>query len=123
MYIINNMVTRRTFFFIGSIYSFLFTVQLSLIIGSVKYMKLYLFFENILGKFWFWFIHNNMSLFHHTILNVKCVKTCTTEAALEYFKLINTLNTQRKRNIFTNQSKRIIIQTTKKLFRPISISS
>jgi len=59
------------------------------------------FFENPLGENWYWFVHNNSYLFDQTFLNVEGDKICTTEAALVYLKLIDTLS-QSKRNIFTN---------------------
>ncbi|CAH1971900.1 unnamed protein product [Acanthoscelides obtectus] len=38
-----------------------------------------------------WFVHNIASLFHKVILDVEGDKICATEAALEYFELINKL--------------------------------
>lgn len=57
------------------------------------------FFENPVGEVWFWFIHNNSSLFHQAILKIEGDKICATEASLEYFKLLNILT--HRRIIFT----------------------
>jgi len=45
------------------------------------------FFKNPLGDILLWFVYNNFSLFHQTILNVEGTKICATETELQYFKL------------------------------------
>ncbi|KAF0712233.1 Reverse transcriptase domain-containing protein, partial [Aphis craccivora] len=55
--------------------------------------------EHFMFQIWFWFVHYNSSLFHQTILNVEGDTICATEAALEYFKLIDT-QTHREKEIF-----------------------
>lgn len=57
------------------------------------------FFENPIGEVWFWFVHNNSSLFHQAILKIEGNKISATEASLEYFRLLNTL-THRKEESF-----------------------
>ncbi|CAH1971283.1 unnamed protein product [Acanthoscelides obtectus] len=49
------------------------------------------FFQNPINEAWMWFVHNIASLFHKVILDVEGDKICATEAALEYFELINKL--------------------------------
>ncbi|CAH1984451.1 unnamed protein product [Acanthoscelides obtectus] len=49
------------------------------------------FFQNPISEAWMWFVHNIASLFHKVILDVEGDKICATEAALEYFELINKL--------------------------------
>lgn len=49
------------------------------------------FFQNPTSEAWMWFVHNIASLFHKVILDVEGDKICATEAALEYFELINKL--------------------------------